>query len=140
MASNYKTLQEFPREFHLAWEVAAAGDLRLEFPTRGKATNFKARMYQYRKRLREQSLAAAASFDGIDLQVLTDGERGIVTNSRIDWKQQLETQAKAAGMGEARLPILPPTTGNIEPVEEPLPAVDSQTELLRQMGFIGTGE
>jgi hypothetical protein len=132
MASNYQTLQEFPREFHLAWEVAASGDLRLEFPTRGTATNFKARMYQYRKRLREQDLAAAARFDGIDLQVLTDGEKGVVTNTRIDWKSQLLAQAKASGLGELPLPssIEPPSQE-----ESPTSGVDSQSELLRQMGF-----
>jgi hypothetical protein len=96
MASNYKTLQEFPREFHLAWEVAANGNLNLAFPTRGKATNFKARMYQYRKRLREQDLAAAALFDGIDLQVIPNDEGAIVTNLQIDWKRQLLAQAETS--------------------------------------------
>lgn len=130
MASNYKTLQEFPREFHLAWEVAASSDLRLEFPTRGKATNFKARMYQYRKRLREQDLMAAARFDGIDLQVLTDGEKGVVTNTRIDWKNQLLAQAKASGLGELPITVEPPIAA--EPIA---PTVDAQENLLRQMGF-----
>jgi hypothetical protein len=111
-----RKVADFPSEFLQAWELASRGLLELSFPTKGKAMNFRQQLHAFRKEfLRENGQAACALWFTYDLVVEPDQSLGssnsaevhswLIKCSKLDWKNQVNSQAKAEGLS---LPTLPP--------------------------------
>jgi len=94
MSNRTKTVADYPPEFLQAWEQAAAGQLRITFPLRGSATNFRQRMYAFRKAfVRENGQLAIAHWFNNDLIVSEADGKFIVTTGTTDWKAQVRASA-----------------------------------------------
>lgn len=124
-----KPISAYPPEFFTAWELALAGSLRISFPSRGKATNFKARLYSFRKALSAENPAQASEFYKIDLDVqpVPDSNEWVVVVARTDWKAQLDSLAAI------KLPLDPAAQAPTAlPPGAPAPSLD---ETLSNLGF-----
>lgn len=101
MTTRTKTVADYPPEFMQAWEQAAQGAMRISFPLRGSAINFRQRMYAFRKAfVRENGQAAIAHWFNNDLKIDFDdkGQKPVwvVTTGETDWKVQVRQASGAS--------------------------------------------
>lgn len=120
-----RPLSSYPPEFFDVWAKALGGTLVLSFATKGKATNFRHRLYAFRKRLREEG-NPHPEFDSIDLEIepLSDGTFAVKA-AIADWKKQLlamPTSVVEEAIKRSQVPAEPPKAG-----ETP--------EVLKDLGF-----
>lgn len=90
-----KSVADFPAEFFTIWELAAQRKLCLLIGERGKATNFRQRLYTFRKRLIEESPQVAQPFMSVDIKIerQLDGQF-VVMDYVPSWKEQVNQLAK----------------------------------------------
>jgi hypothetical protein len=100
-----KKLSDFPEEFMMAWELAKEGKLSLSFDTRGKAVNFRHRLYGFRSLYRKELGAAGTVYDTIELSVEQKNDSlWILSTKPSAWKEQiraLKAQADSATAQES---------------------------------------
>lgn len=89
-----KPVSSYPPEFFDIWTLATKGELQIIFDRKGTATNFRQRLYTFRKRLEEESPAAAADFRLADLKIEERGDRFHLIAYVPEWKRQIREQAE----------------------------------------------
>lgn len=84
-----KKLADFSQDFFDAWELARAGKLSLDFPTKGEAINFRHRLYSFRSRYRKETQPMPTPWDDIELS-LTEIPGGWQIGTRLSrWREQI---------------------------------------------------
>ena len=126
-----RTLAAFPSEFFDCWRLAAAGKLRMTFPSRGKATRHKQEMNTYRRRLAEEAPEMAREFFDVDILVEGDDKQGIITGYIPEWKKQVREALVLNGFDLTEPAETMQEVG--EQIEEK--AKDSLSDTLASLGF-----
>lgn len=126
-----RTLDSYPPEFFDIWTAATERRLRLTFPSRGKATNLKHRLYAFRKRLGEVSPEIAAPYYLVDLDVQLEAAKGkpdewVMSVSIPAWKEQIREQMGAKPL---QVQVL------ITPEPTPVAPKNAMDEALKDLGF-----
>ena len=123
-----KPLSSYPPEFFDVWAKALGGNLVLTFPTKGKATNFKHRLYAFRKRASEEGVHP--EFYSVDLDVVPLASGEFAVQAYIpQWKQQLAampTSVVEEAIKRSRVPVEPPKTPEIS---------EEASKTLKELGF-----
>lgn len=117
--SRKRKVADFPEEFLAAWALAAQGQLTLNFPTDGKAMNYRQQLHAFRKAfVQENGQASCAAWFAYDLVIAREpsGSWQIICGLS-DTKKQIRDQIAAAGNPHITMPhakikapakILPP--------------------------------
>lgn len=134
-----QSVSDFPPEFFDIWMLAANGSLRLSFESSGKATNFKQRLYTFRKRLLQESPAMAQEFAGVDLKVERgetpqQGAGALLVPYVPEWKKQVAAAKNTLGEGLS----LPAAPLSQIPPDISIPAsapISTLGETLSHLGF-----
>jgi hypothetical protein len=126
-----RTVRDFPQEYFDIWRLAVAGQLKLVFPTRGKATNKKVDLQIFRKRLSEEDPNLANDFFQVDLLVEGDNTFGSLTGYVADWKKQVRDQVAASDFTPAAIAAI--ATETIEKKQEA--DSDAVSEILHGLGY-----
>lgn len=141
---NPKELSGYPQEFFTAWELALKNELRLDMPTKGGATNFKQRLYAFRKLLAKDNPSEGAKYYEIDLRVSQDPITHLyfIESYVPIWKQALRAAAGEAQKGRFDQPGVDMIAPSHEP-PMPVPTIaevkDNLNDSLNKLGF-GTEE
>jgi len=86
MTKRKRTAADFPPEFLDAWELAAKGELRLDFESAGKAKNFRQQLHAFRKALvDENGQGPFAHWWNYDLVI----EGTSIICRQLEWKKQI---------------------------------------------------
>jgi len=108
-----KTVSSYPVEFFDIWKLATEGTLSLEFLGRNTATNFRHRLYAFRKRLMEENPIEGGKLYQVDLEIKEEITMGVENTCKYllvpftpEWKRQLrealagQGPTPAAGTGQ----------------------------------------
>lgn len=130
------SLSSFPSEFFQIWDLACEGKLSLPFPTRGKATNMKHRLYQFRKLLLVEHEELGGKYYQVDLDVREEEEKYFLETYIPEWKKVLRESQAARTCGEEGSPrgSLPGAEAQSEPSKE---SQDHLSDTLKDLGFKG---
>lgn len=133
-----RRVKDFPVEYFDMWSLAAKGMLRLEFDTKGRAINKKQDMHKFRRQLREEAPELAEEYANVDLEVLEEGGKGILTFYVPEWKRQVRRQMENLKKPEEEIlftPLPDPT-----PAVVPPSPVDHVSSTLEDLGFSSESE
>lgn len=85
-----KQVSDYPEEFIMAWDLARSGKLELTFDTKGKATNFRHRLYGFRSKFRKEVGLAGTIYDAIELSIEQKAEGTWLLSTRPSpWREQI---------------------------------------------------
>jgi len=111
-----KSIASFPPEFFDIWNLALEGKLNLTLPTKGMATNFRQRLYTFRRLLMTENPTQASPMYQTDLLVTEIEGKGLLTSHIPEWKLQVRAAIEKI---EPCLPVPVPTASN-EAVQQTL--------------------
>jgi hypothetical protein len=148
-----KTSKDYPPEFLETWELASKNILRLAFPTKGQAINFRQRLHAFRRVVIEESGQGAFNHwfkHDLVVEQLTPAI-WLLKTGEPSWKLQVREQAAKAGVATPVLPspqiqnpssVLPEGLGPVRrPSHEEIPlSISPKTEeamsnALSKLGF-----